>query len=182
MTPHRTIISLALLAAVAGPTPRSALALELLVSDPGANAVLEYNTETRAFKGIFASGGGLTEPTGLTFGPDGNLYVGSLDDTVKRYHGVTGAFIDTFASGGGLRFPGGLAFGPDGNLYVSSGFSDSVLRYDGRTGAFLDAFATGGGLNSPTGLVFGPDGNLYVAGSLSKIVRYNGTTGEFIGT
>ena len=73
MTPHRTIISmLALLAAVAGPTPR-APALELLVSDPGANAVLEYNTDTRALRGIFASGGGLTEPSGLAFGPDGNL-------------------------------------------------------------------------------------------------------------
>src|SRR5262249_52611352 len=99
MTQHRTIISmLALLAAVAGPTPRSALALELLVSDPGANAVLEYNTETRAFVGIFASGGGLSEPSGLAFGPDGNLYVGSLDNKVKRCNGATGAFIDTFAS------------------------------------------------------------------------------------
>src|SRR5262249_30946194 len=158
MTPHRTIISmLALLAAVAGPTPRFALAFELLVSDPGANAVLEYNTETRAFKGIFASGGGLTEPSGLVFGPDGNLYVGSLDNTVKRYNGATGAFIDTFASGGGLRFPGGITFGPDGNLYVTSGFSNSVLRYDGKTGAFLDAFATGGGLHRPDGVGLRPD-------------------------
>jgi len=179
MTPHRTILSmLAVLAAVAGPTPRSAPALELLVSDPGANAVLEYNTDTRAFRGIFASGGGLTEPSGLALGPDGNLYVGSLDNTVKRYNGATGAFIDTFASAGGLRFPGGITFGPDGNLYVTSGFSASVLRYDGKTGAFLDAFATGGGLSLPTGLVFGPDGNLYVAGAISKVLRYDGKTGR----
>src|SRR5499427_2900758 len=102
MTPRRTIISmLALLATVVGLTPCSAHAFELFVSDPGANAVLEYDSETRAFRGVFASGGGLTEPSGLTFGPDGNLYVGSLDNTVKRYNGATGAFIDTFASGGG---------------------------------------------------------------------------------
>src|SRR5690242_10519577 len=121
MTPHRTIISmLALLAAVAGPTPRSAPALELLVSDPGANAVLEYNTETRAFRAIFASGGGLTEPSGLAFGPDGNLYVAGAISKVLRYDGKTGAFIDTFAPGfsGRLLNPNDLVFGPDGNLYV----------------------------------------------------------------
>jgi len=47
MTPRRTIISmLALLATVVGLTPCSAHAFELFVSDPGANAVLEYDSET----------------------------------------------------------------------------------------------------------------------------------------
>ena len=119
MTPRRTIISmLALLATVVGLTPCSAHAFELFVSDPGANAVLEYDSETRAFRGVFASGGGLTEPSGLTFGPDGNLYVGSpgftttQPDMILRYNGTTGAFIDVFATGGPLNFPQYLAFAP----------------------------------------------------------------------
>jgi hypothetical protein len=145
---HRAIISiLALLAAIAGWTPRHAQAVELLVSDPSANAVLSYSVETGAFIGVFASGGGLTEPGGLTFGPDGNLYVGSLDNTVKRYDGATGAFIDSFASGGGLSFPGGLTFGPDGNLYVAGSIS-KVLRYQGTTGEFIGRPRPRGGARS----------------------------------
>src|SRR5438034_7458978 len=129
MTPHRTIISsLVLLAAIVCWTPRHVHAVELLVSDPGANGVLRYNIETKAFNGVFASGGGLTEPSGLTFGPDGNLYVGSLDNTVKRYNGATGAFIGTFTSGGDIHFPGGLTFGADGNLYVRSEEHTSELQ------------------------------------------------------
>ena len=66
MTVLRKVSSiLVLFAASLGWTSGPADAIELLVSDPGANAVLRYNVETRAFDGVFASGGGLTEPSGL---------------------------------------------------------------------------------------------------------------------
>ncbi len=105
--------------------------------------------------GNFASGG-LDQPIGLVFGPDGNLYVTSaVTDNVLRYNGTTGAFIDTFASGG-LNGPLGLVFGPDGNLYVSSRYTNNVLRYNGTTGAFIDTFASGGGLSCPNFLTFTP--------------------------
>jgi hypothetical protein len=77
--------------------------------------------------------------TGLVFGPDGNLYVGSNSTwQVRRYNGSTGAFVDVFTPS--CLEPRGLAFGPDGNFYCSSNILHQVLRYDGSTGAFLDVF------------------------------------------
>jgi DNA-binding beta-propeller fold protein YncE len=84
----------------------------LVVSAFGDN-LKRYDGTTGAFLGTFASGGGLAQPYGLAFGPDGNLYVTSFaSDDVKRYDGTTGAFIDTFASGGGLDGPTILVFTP----------------------------------------------------------------------
>ena len=89
-----------------------------------------------------AANGGLDLSSGLAFGPDGNLYVGSLNtDEVLRYDGTSGAFLGAFvASGsGGLNGPGagGLIFRPDGLLYVLSRATSSVLRYDAASGAFV---------------------------------------------
>jgi WD40 repeat protein len=102
--------------------------------------------------------GGLANPSmAITFGPDGNLYVGGyLSHNVVRYDGTTGAFIDIFVSAGsgGLSRTQGLAFGPDGNLYVCSNATSRVLRYDGNTGSFMDAFVPVGPLNAPTYLFF----------------------------
>lgn len=71
----------------------------------------------------FASGGGLAQGFGLTFRPDGNLYVVSLyTKKVVRFNGQTGEFIDIFVqpASGGLTAPTALVFGPDGHLYVNS--------------------------------------------------------------
>jgi streptogramin lyase len=150
--------------------------------------VRRYDGQTGGFIDVFvASGsGGLSYPTELTFGADGNLYVSSsATDQVLRYDGTTGAFVDAFvtAGSGGLNTPTGLIFGPDGNLYVSSNAGDAVLRYAGASGAFIDAFVTAGsgGLDAPRGIVFGPDGHFYVAEQYhDSVSRYDGTTGAFI--
>src|SRR5262245_31111937 len=93
--------------------------VSLYVSSGDTNSVLAYDGETGAFQRKFARRGGLTEPEGIAFGPDGNLYVSSRSDAVLRYDGVTGKFIDVFASGHGLVDPAGIAFGGPGNdLFV----------------------------------------------------------------
>ena len=169
---------------------------DLLVGSFSTDSVLRYDETTGAFVGVFASGSGLNSPIGLVSGPDGNLYVTSIDVTstlgsVLRYNGTTGAFIDAFvpSGSGGLDAPQDAVFGLDGNLYVSSGNTGSVLRYNGTTGAFIDAFVPSGtgGLLTPLGLTFGPDGNLYVAASFISdgslgfgVLRFDGTTGAFI--
>jgi WD40 repeat protein len=157
---------------------------DLLVSGFNNNEVLRYNQTTGAFEGVFASGGSLTNPVGLTYGPDGNLYVASSgSNQVLEYNGTSGAFIRTFAS---IGAPEDLVFGPNGNLYVSSYSSQAVVEFNGTTGANMGIFASGHGLTTPAGLAFGPDGNLYVSNyqqfSTGNVLSFNGATGAFIST
>ena len=112
------------------------------------DSIVKFDADTGASLGVFISSGsgGLNGPTGLTFGPDGDLYVSSFtfNFSVLKYDGETGQFLREFvASGsGGLLTPMDLGFGPDGNLYVVSSYAGGVFRYNGTTGAFIDQFTT----------------------------------------
>ncbi|MBO3459404.1 NHL repeat-containing protein [Aetokthonos hydrillicola Thurmond2011] len=165
----------------------------LLVSSGKTGSILRYDEKTGKFIDIFVAPGtgGLKRPTGLTIGPDHNLYVSSVDlnnpanDSILRFDGKTGRFIDVFVApgSGGLEHPSSLTFGPDRNLYVSTLAGKGVLRYNGRNGTFIDTFVSsnGGTLNFPS-LVFGPDKNLYVTNSSGhEVLRYNGQNGTFLG-
>ena len=153
-------------------------------SDPGALTVL--NATTGALKTTVDAGGLLSDPEGVTIGPDKNIYVANTDNNnVLKFNGTTGAFIGKFVTdgSGGLNGPRGVAFGPNGNLFVTSQSSNQVMEYDGTTGAFIGVFvnADPGTLSLPRDLAFGPDGNLYVASFGSgDVFKYNGSTGAFI--
>jgi hypothetical protein len=76
---------------------------------------LKYNGTTGAFLGAFVGpGSDLSLPRGLTFGPDGNLYVANFGGgNVDRFNGSTGAFIGTFiAAGSGPPAGSGALGGP----------------------------------------------------------------------
>ena len=165
--------------------------ISLYVSSGDTNSVLAYDGKTGAFQRTFASGGGLTEPEGIAFGPDRNLYVSSRSDQVLRYDGKTGKFIDVFASGHGLVDPAGIAFGgPGKDLFVASGLTDDgrgnqILRFDRKTGTFEAVVdpANKAGLDDPEAMVF-RRGLLDVTStpetSRSAVLVYNPKNNSFV--
>jgi sugar lactone lactonase YvrE len=57
--------------------------------------ILRYDGHTGSFIGVFTA---VTNPFGLAFGPDGNLYVSiGVSNQVRRYNVNSGALIDVFA-------------------------------------------------------------------------------------
>ena len=132
--------------------------------------------------------GGLACTGGVIFGPDGNMYVASYgSNKIIKYDGITGNYLGDFvASGsGGLQSPWGITFGPNGNLYVANEVSDkSILEYSGVDGSFVRNFVdvVVGPMGISRYFSFGPDNNLYVVNlGNNKVLRYDGTTGAFMG-
>lgn len=129
----------------------------------------------------------LDGPVGITFGPDGNIFVASrFTDSILRYDGRSGSLMNVFVPprSGDLNSPFFLVFGPDGQLYVSSPGNHSVLRFDGVTGAYQETFVPPrrGDLAEPMGLAFGRDGSLFVA-SVGKqtVFRFEAGSGRPLG-
>jgi hypothetical protein len=174
---------------------------DLYVTSAQTDNVLRYDGVTGAFLDAFvpAGSGGLTDPTALVFGPDGNLYVASgahsnYYNSILRFNGATGAFMDVFVPAGSagltLAPTAGVIFGPDASgdgtpdLYVSNGVADEVLIYSGANGSFLRKYLTPGlgGLNDPKGLLFDRDGNLLVVNNGDYSVRRFGASSQAVFT
>lgn len=136
---------------------------------------------------VFTRGGSLRTASGLTVGPDGNLYVCNQNGgRIERYDGVTGEYLGLFHRGE-ISIPAAIAFGPDGNLYVACvggpGFnaeSGSVVKLNGKTGDYINTFAPQA--KGALGLAFGPSGNLFVSNYWTgKIYEYDAKTGAALG-
>jgi DNA-binding beta-propeller fold protein YncE len=65
-------------------------------------------------------------------------------------------------------------------LLTTISVSNASLNEIGSPSAFITAGS--GGLNTPFGITLGPDGNVYVAENGGAVLRYNGSTGAFLGT
>jgi hypothetical protein len=159
-----------------------------LVSSSNSNQVLQY-TDTGAFVGVFAQGGGLSSPQGLAFGPNGDLYVASFDTgQVLEYNGQTGAFVKVFATSPTLTDSViGLHLGPDNNLYVSeynSGAGQPAIeKFNGTTGASLGTVVPfgAGGLSGQLDFSFDKTGSIYVSSSNTNQVLEYSPSGTFLG-
>ncbi|MDP3939391.1 MAG: hypothetical protein Q8R92_14825 [Deltaproteobacteria bacterium] len=164
----------------------------LYISCPASDGIYRFNGVTGDPMGPFVTGlQGLVNPQGLSFGPNGNLFVagGFPDFNIKEFNGTTGAFVGVFVDSLGNTgmdpiAPWAITF-HTGNLFVSSWVYDDVKEFNGTTGAFVQTFVTAGsgGLDGPTGIEFGPDGDLYVVSKENdSIKRYDGANGAFIDT
>jgi sugar lactone lactonase YvrE len=165
---------------VFGPDGTNDGKLDLYVAAGHQNVIYRYDGTTGAFKGVFVSApsGGLRLPWGMVFGADGSLYVAYLTASA-----LTSSNGPDFLPGAVLKFEG-----PSGP----------------NPGAFLGTFVPSGsgGLANPSAILFGPDPSengktdLYVASSVqsgnrgnfiaeahtSQVLRYDATTGAFLGT
>lgn len=173
------------------PTPYDALAsvdgTHLFVANFGDGEIWKVDLSDWTVEILDSTGiGGLGNPSALTWGPDGKLYVADHGNSaVKKYDASTGAYLGDFVAtgAGSLTQPYGLTFGPNGNLFVTSS-DHAVYEYNGATGTFIDAFVSvgSGGLDSPRGLLFRSNGNLLVSSYGSdQVLEYDGSTGDYDG-
>jgi sugar lactone lactonase YvrE len=155
------------------------VASSLLIADADSGVIREYDGETGAYRGVFASGEGLASPAGMAMGPDANLYIGDWDlKAVLRFNGKTGAFLGRFATASNWIYS--LTFGPDNNLYAGLA-GGAIQRFNGATGASLGYF-------TPPHHDFGGmtfhNGSLFVTYTVSpgQLYQYNATNGAYIAT
>src|SRR5262249_25647976 len=135
-------------------------------SAEGTGSVDVYDGSTGAFLQTLVPN--LTQPTGLLFDHEGNLYVSNFGDgSIVKGHHKRGRVATLVAPGsGGLAGPSGLQIGPDGHLYVVDLLLGAVRVYDRKAGASLgDFIPAGGDLDNqfPSDLLFDDQGNLLVA-------------------
>jgi sugar lactone lactonase YvrE len=124
---------------------------------------------------VASGSGGLAGPLDLSFGPNGNLFVGNGTPPsgitnnnygVLEYNGTSGSFITTYVGSGtaGVTDPRGLAFDQDGRLYVADVVTNAIHRFDSQ-GNYLDDPVNGSAssLRAPLGMTFDAKGGLLVS-------------------
>ncbi len=165
----------------------------VLVSDAAASRVVAIDAVAGADLGDLIPPGGtggsgtLGAPAGLLATADGTLLVASrANDRILEFDAASGAFVRVLVEGGplGMLDPFGLGLALDGSLLVTSADA-RVRRFDLATGDLLGVLVQrgSGGLVDPRGVLALPDGSVLVAsaGPSAGLLRYDGTTGAFLG-
>lgn len=155
------------------------------------NRVLRYDPATLDFVDVFIEDDpatqdfdelyGMRKPTGMDFGPDGDLYVGGFEsNSIVRFDGATGEPKEVVVSSGAGGLAGldaGMGFAPDGTLYVPGYDGNHVLHFS-ATGELLPALDEH--VNNPRVLLFDPaNGRILVTAYASGEIRQYGIGGGF---
>ncbi len=152
----------------------------LYVTDAGTNRLYAVPPAGGVAQPVTLTGVALSQPRGISFGPDGRLYVanaGANNVVAITLDTDTTGTAELFASG--FSMPWGIAFDNRGNCYVSNHRGNSVYRVPvisdpgvtpityGNVGAFSS-------IPTPAGLDADSSGYLYVADRLTNgIYRIN---------
>ncbi|MBN1852022.1 MAG: hypothetical protein JW829_04830 [Pirellulales bacterium] len=150
----------------------------LYVANQGGLNVDKYDTTGTLVNSYGDGGTSIQKPSGLAFGPDGDLFVSNFDSGMTVKINTTTGDIFLAASPGinGPFHPNGVLVGPGGEFYVADVFGNHVFKYgpDGVeiTGPSGESFITidlpnippeATHPNAPSGLDWDEDGNLLVA-------------------
>jgi len=158
----------------------------IYVVSEGNDQIQRYRHDsTYAFVDVFAQLGVNMNPTGVAFGPDGEVYVaGYGTSSVIELDPLTGDTVGTVlpSDSGLLGADNGMMVSGSGQLYVPGYDSSSVARVDLATSAVdADFVATGtGGLFETRGIV-DEGATILVGGEGSgAIYRFNASTGALV--
>ncbi len=126
---------------------------DVFVSDYSGGKVQRF-TLAGAPLGVFVWSG-LSKPSNLRFGTDGNLYVADANG-IQVFDGSTGAFVKTFASSATQLFD--FTFDGAGNVYAVDGIK--VLKFN-ASGAPVATYTNL--VSTPEGIALGAGGHLLVS-------------------
>ncbi len=172
---------------------------ELFVADRASNRVLSFDETSGKFLRVVTSTG-IDEPSGMTFGPGGFLYVSNFQGgfggaaSVVKIDPATGATTDFIAD---VTAPGGVSYHAASDTLFVSDFIEivfdqqqqqfvqvpgsEVYRYD-ATGVRLQTLGSGSASTGRAGMTFDTAGNLYVSEfnqtGISSVLKYAAPAGN----
>lgn len=149
----------------------------VVVANTGGNSILAYDPRTQSVTTVV---GGLTQPTGVAFAPDGSLCASLLGGRVVRIDVASGA-VETVAQGGRLASLFDLVFDGADRLDVTNDIDPSnaeVTRITPSTAAQAKLTELGGLM--PDGIAFSSvQGLLYVVSDRDRrLIAIDAATGE----
>lgn len=128
------------------------------------------SAEVLASGQVLIPGTHLSNPKGLAFDGNGDLYVSNYASNTIRKFSPQGTLLSSIT--GNMSGPEDILFDSQGNLYVANGVANNVSKF-GPTGTFLGTIAATG-TTGPGGLALDSNGSLYVAnrGASSSITKW----------
>lgn len=129
----------------------------------------------------FNQPGELNEPIGIAVDPQGNVYVGDVNNKRIQKFDAAGAPVAQWVVPGNNWEPGPylepfIALDGAGNLYATAPTGKAVLKFDPNGQVVGTKNANGAvTLNLPTGIALGPGGNAYVVDTMNNSVVDLGT-------
>ncbi len=138
----------------------------IYVVSEGNDRILRYSASDYSFVDVYAQFASNIDPTGLDFGPGGEVYVASYSTQQVLRLDASGSQsgVALPASSGLLGPDNGLGVGPDGSLYVPGYDSSSVARVNLSSGQVNANYISSGsgGLNQSRGILFEPGGQTFL--------------------